>query len=65
MREGPVECKDCRFWLQKLEEDPKLESMMSDYGLCLQFRSVNWGMHMYRSGSCEYGELKKKGIRAD
>ena len=25
MREGQVECKDCRFWVQYLEEDPNLE----------------------------------------
>jgi hypothetical protein len=59
MQEGLVECKECRFWIQYVEEDPKLEPMLSDYGLCLQFRSVNWGLRMYRGGSCEHGELKK------
>jgi len=58
MREGMVECKECRFWLRGVEEDPELGPKMSDFGLCSQNRSPNWFLHMHKDGYCRYGELK-------
>ncbi len=60
MREGLIECKECRFWLQSVEEDLKLGPRMSDFGLCFRYRSVNWFRHMHKDTSCEAGELKNK-----
>jgi len=62
MREGLVECKECKFWLQSVEEDPKLGPRLSDFGLCSQSRSVNWFLRMHKDGCCKHGELKKKEI---
>ena len=62
MREGMVECKECKFWLQLVEENPELGPCMSDFGLCCQYRSVNWLTHMHKDGCCMHGELKKKEI---
>ena len=60
MREGMVECKECRFWVQYVDEDPKLGPRLSDFGLCSQSRSVNWFLRMHKDGCCGHGELKKK-----
>jgi hypothetical protein len=62
MREDMVKCQECRFWHQYVNEHPILDPRLSDYGLCLQSRSVNWGLHIYRDRGCEHGELKKKEI---
>jgi hypothetical protein len=62
MREGMVECRECRFWLQSVEEDPNLGPMLADFGLCCQSRSGNWFLRMHKDGCCGYGELKKKEI---
>ena len=62
MREGMVECKECRFWVQYLEEDPKLGLRMSDFGLCIQFRSENWFLRMHKNECCGHGELKTENI---
>ena len=60
MREGLVECKECKFWLQSVEEGPILELRLSDFGLCTQSRSVNWFLRMHKDGCCRHGELKNK-----
>ena len=60
MREGMVDCKECRFWIQYVEEDPNLGPKLSDFGLCGQARSVNWFLRMHKDGCCEHGEFKKK-----
>ena len=63
MQNGLIECKECRFWLQYVEEDPKL-GYASDYGLCFKSRSVNWFLPMHKDVRCRDGELKKKELRA-
>jgi len=62
MREGLVECKECRFWIQGVEEDPKLGARLLDVGLCVQRKSINWLLNIHKYSSCRYGELKIKGI---
>jgi hypothetical protein len=59
MQKGLIECKDCRFWIPYVDEDPILGSKLSDFGLCFQFRSVNWFLRMHKDVVCEHGELKK------
>ena len=58
MREGLVECKECRFWIRFTEDELELKPGLMDFGLCHQFRSPNWLFRMQRDGSCEHGELK-------
>ncbi len=60
MREGLVECKECRFWLQSVDEDQELGPRLADFGLCSQSLSKNWFLRMHKDGCCEHGELKKK-----
>lgn len=62
MREGLVECKECKFWLQSVEEDAKLGPKLSDFGLCSQYRSVHWFKHMHKDACCGAGELISKEI---
>jgi len=59
MQKSSVVCKECRFWVQYVEDDPKLGTKMSDFGLCLQSRSVNWGLRMHQDTRCENGERKE------
>jgi len=63
MREGLVECNECRFWIPYVEEDPILGPKLSDFGLCFQFRSVNWFLRTHKDACCGNGELKNKEIR--
>jgi len=58
MREGLVECKGCRFWVQYTEEELELKPGRVDFGLCHQLRSPNWLFRMHRDGCCGHGELK-------
>jgi len=62
MQEGSIECKDCRFWIQYVEEDPIIGPRLSDYGLCFQSRSVNWFLPMHKDVRCGHGEVKNKEI---
>jgi hypothetical protein len=63
MQEGLIQCKECQFWIPYVEEDPIVGSKLSDFGLCFQFRSVNWFSRMHKDVRCEHGKLKKKEIR--
>jgi len=58
MRNGFIECKECRFWVRFIEDDPMLGPRLSDVGLCLQVRSVNWFLRTHSDAGCEHGELK-------
>ncbi len=60
MREGLVECKECRFWVQYTEEELELKPGLVDIGLCHQYRSVNWLFRMHRDDCCGNGEFKKE-----
>ncbi len=60
MREGLVECKECRFWVQYVNEVHELEPRLLEIGLCLQVRSVHWLSRTHRDDYCEHGELKEK-----
>jgi len=64
MQEGSIECKDCRFWIRDIEDDPELGTRLSDFGLCFQFRSVNWFSRMYKDVRCEHGQIKRTEILA-
>jgi len=59
MQEDLVECKECRFWVQFIEDDPILGPRLSDFGLCLQIHSVNWFLRTHRDAGCEHAEPKK------
>lgn len=58
MREGLVECKDCRFWVQPTEEELKLKPGRVGSGLCYLVRSPNWLIRTQREDCCGHGELK-------
>ena len=62
MREGLVECKECRFWIQYVEEKEELKPMLSDFGLCLQSGADKWGLRTHKDMICEHGEPKKQEI---
>ena len=65
MRDGMVECKECRFWLQYVDEDPKTGPELSNYGICCNPRSVYLFEITHKEGFCKHGELKKKEAPAD
>jgi hypothetical protein len=58
MRQGLVECKSCRFWIQYTEEEQEPKPGLADIGLCHQFRSVKWLFRMHRDKFCGHGELR-------
>jgi len=60
MQERTIECKDCRFWVQHVKDDPKMGPRLSDFGLCFHASSVNWFLTMHKNVSCAHGELKRK-----
>ena len=60
MREGLVECRECRFWIPYVEEDPIVGPRLAAFGLCCQSRSENWLLSMRKDGCCVHGEKKKK-----
>jgi len=64
MHDGLIECKECRFWIQYVQEDPILGPKFSDYGLCFKSRSVNWFLPMRKDMRCGDGELKKHELLA-
>jgi hypothetical protein len=64
MQEDSIACKDCRSWVQYVEDDPELGPRMSDFGLCFHARSANWFLRVHKDVRCTHGELKKKEIPA-
>jgi len=58
MREGWVECVECRFWIQPTEEELELKPGRVNSGLCYQTRSPNWLIRTHGQGGCVHGELK-------
>ncbi len=60
MRDGLVECKECRFWIQYINGELEHSPRVLDIGLCLQIRSVNWLSRTHRDEYCEHGELKNE-----
>lgn len=59
MRDGMVECKECQFWLQCVNEDAKRNPKLSDYGICSNSRSPYTFEYTHKEGFCKFGELKK------
>jgi hypothetical protein len=60
MRDGMVECKACRFWLQYINGEQEDRPRLMDIGLCIQVRSVNWLSRTHRNDYCEHGEFEEK-----
>ena len=63
MREGWIECKECQFWAQYVEEDPKLGPRLPYFGICYQFRSATWLLRTHKDTRCKQGESTEKGTR--
>ncbi len=64
MREPSIQCRECRFWLQSIEEDPERGSSLSDFGFCLQPGSMKWLIRTHKDRSCTHGELRTKELLA-
>jgi hypothetical protein len=60
MRESLITCKECKFWIQFVEEDPKLGLGYSSFGICLGPGSDKWFLRMHKDLSCDRGEFKEK-----
>ena len=60
MRDGMVECKECRFWVPYTEEELERAPGRVDLGLCHQCRSPYFLTRMHRDQYCGHGELRKE-----